>query len=347
MYRFFTTALAVLFGIAPAWADNYTATAGSGLTFAAKSVTGTLYPWWIPADSTGAAFGVTGNPFFVTNNGTFAVQATLQATATTAIGKVDPNTIGSWGLQVSTQNSATPTNGHLALAQFNTSPTTITTGNVSPLQMDNAGNLLVNIKAGAGSGGTAIADNTVFTLGTTNETPIGCYNGSATTTAAHVGIVSCTAAGSVHTTVDNTNANGQATAANSSPVVLPAAQVTADPCTLGTKTNVNITTSAGTVQLVAPSGSTQVYVCSISLIAGTATVVNFVGGTGATCTTGTPVAAMGSTTATSGMSLAANGGLTFGNGGATVTRTTTGGHGLCLIQSGTALLGGNVGYIQQ
>ena len=48
MYRFFTTALAVLFGIAPAWADNYTATAGSGLTFAAKAVTGTLYPWWIP-----------------------------------------------------------------------------------------------------------------------------------------------------------------------------------------------------------------------------------------------------------------------------------------------------------
>jgi len=46
-------------------ADNYTATAGTGLTFAAKNISGVLYPWWIPSDSTGAAFGVTGNPFYV------------------------------------------------------------------------------------------------------------------------------------------------------------------------------------------------------------------------------------------------------------------------------------------
>ena len=34
----------------------------------------------------------------VVGTGTFAVQATLQASATTAIGKVDPNTIATWGL---------------------------------------------------------------------------------------------------------------------------------------------------------------------------------------------------------------------------------------------------------
>lgn len=96
----------------------------------------------------------------VTNAGTFAVQATLQASATTAIGKVDPNTIGTWGIQASTQNSATPTNGGLVLAQFNTTPTTITSGNVSPLQMDNSGNLLVNIKAGASSGAVAQGSTT-------------------------------------------------------------------------------------------------------------------------------------------------------------------------------------------
>ena len=94
----------------------------------------------------------------VTNAGTFAVQATLQASAATAIGTVNPNTIGNWGLQVSTQNSATPTNMALMAGQFNTTPTTITSGNVSPFQLDNAGNLLVNIKAGAGSGGTALAE---------------------------------------------------------------------------------------------------------------------------------------------------------------------------------------------
>ena len=120
-----------------------------------------------------------------------------------------------------------------------------------------------------------------------------------------------------------------------------------DPCFATAKTNVAIATSSGTFQAVAPSGSTQVYVCSFSVIAGTAAVVNLVGGTGATCTTGTPLAAMGSTTPSGGMSLAANGGLTFGNGGSTVTRTTTAGHGLCLIQSGTAALAGNITYVQQ
>jgi hypothetical protein len=120
-----------------------------------------------------------------------------------------------------------------------------------------------------------------------------------------------------------------------------------DPCTFGTKTNVAIGTATGTTQVVAPSGSTQVYVCSFSVIAAAAAVVNLVGGTGATCTTGTPVAAIGSTTAANGVSLAANGGLTFGNGAGTVTRTTTAGHGLCLIQSGTTALAGNITYVQQ
>jgi hypothetical protein len=122
---------------------------------------------------------------------------------------------------------------------------------------------------------------------------------------------------------------------------------TNDPCTQATKTNIAIATATGTTQVVAPSGILQVYVCSFSLIAAATATVNLVGGTGATCTTGTPVAALGSTTAASGMSLAANGGLTFGNGGATVVRTTTAGHGLCLIQSGTTALAGNMTYVQQ
>jgi hypothetical protein len=123
--------------------------------------------------------------------------------------------------------------------------------------------------------------------------------------------------------------------------------VSDDPCTQVTKTNIAIATATGTTQLVAPSGILQVYVCSFSVIAAATATVNLVGGTGATCATGTPVAALGSTTAANGMSLAANGGLTFGNGGATVTRTTTGGHGLCLIQSGTTALAGNITYVQQ
>jgi trimeric autotransporter adhesin len=354
---------------------------------------------------------------------------------------VNPGTIGSWGLAASTQNGTTPTNMALMAGQFNTTPTTITTGNISPFQMDNAGNLLVNVKAGGGSGGTS--SNFSATFPSTGTAAGAEYLSSPPTlTSGQMVALQVTSAGSLHATVDNTNANGSATSANSSPVVIasdqaavavkaasgafvsgslasgamvdltnlstPIAAATAtatkgvllggqfdttqktltngqqaalsasargalfvavgadgfavtnagtfatqstvsssDPCLGANKTNVAIATSSGTVQLVAPSGSTQVYVCSFSLISAAAAVVNLVGGTGATCTTGTPVAALGSTTAASGASLAANGGLTFGSGIGTAVRTTTAGHGLCLIQSGTVALAGNITFVQQ
>ena len=87
---------------------------------------------------------------------------------------VNPTSIGTWGLQTSTQNSATPTNGHLALGQFNTTPVTVTSGNVSPLQMDSAGNLLVNVKVGGGGGGggaVTVANGADTAEGTTTDTP--------------------------------------------------------------------------------------------------------------------------------------------------------------------------------
>jgi hypothetical protein len=86
----------------------------------------------------------------VTNAGTFAVQATLQGSATTAIGKVDPNTIATWGLAAASQNVAAPTNGLLGLCQFTTAPATITTTNVSPIQCDNANNIKVNVVTATG-----------------------------------------------------------------------------------------------------------------------------------------------------------------------------------------------------
>lgn len=57
--------------------------------------------------------------------------------------------------QASGQNAASPSIELVVGGQFNTTPTTITSGNASPLQLDNAGNLLVNIKAGAAAGGTS------------------------------------------------------------------------------------------------------------------------------------------------------------------------------------------------
>jgi len=146
--------------------------------------------------------------------------------------------------------------------------------------------------------------------------------------------------------VTNANANGQAIAANSSPVVLPAAQVTADPCSLGAKTNLAISTNATALtQIIAASGSTKIYICSITLIAPGATAFNLNTGTGTNCGTST-AALVGSTTAANGLSFAANGGLTLGNGSGTVAVTAASSE-LCTLQSNAVQIAGNLTYVQQ
>lgn len=124
------------------------------------------------------------------------------------------------------------------------------------------------------------------------------------------------------------------------------ANASTDPC-VNTKTNKTISINAGNGQLVAASGSTQVYICSAVLFASPTTNVNFIGGTGAACTTANEEALVGSTTAISGMSIAAQGGLTYGSGIATVIRTITAGNGVCILQSGSSQISGNITYIQQ
>lgn len=261
---------------------------------------------------------------------------------------VNPTTAANWGVGTSTQNSATVANGQLGLAQFNTTPTTITTGNMSPLQMDSAGNLLVNIKAGAGSGGTAIADNAAFTTGTTNETPIGCYAGTPTATANHSTVVSCSTGGVINVSVTNANANGQATMANSSPVTLASNQAVADVCTFAAKTTKPFATSGATnVQVVAPSGSTKVYICGMSIIAGAAAHFNVIEGTGGSCTTANELAVIGSTTAGNGASLAANGGWTIGDGNGTIAQTATAANGICILTDSSIQFAGHMQVVQQ
>jgi hypothetical protein len=123
--------------------------------------------------------------------------------------------------------------------------------------------------------------------------------------------------------------------------------VSDDPCTQKTKLNAPISTISGNVQLVAPSGTTKVYVCSLVTVGGTASIQNLIEGTGAACTTANEAAIIGSTTAANGMSFAANGGFAYGNGGAEVGVTATAGNGVCLLQSGTAQISGNITYVQQ
>lgn len=78
------------------------------------------------------------------DNTAFAVNATLSAETTKVIGTV--RLLGNIGaaMDFAGQNAAQPANSLLIGGEFNTSPTTITNGNASPLQLDVNGKLLVN-----------------------------------------------------------------------------------------------------------------------------------------------------------------------------------------------------------
>ena len=203
------------------------------------------------------------------DNTAFAVNATLQASASTAIGKVDPNTPANWGIATSTYNSALAANGNLALGQFQTSPGAITTGNMAPLQVDANGNLRVNIMAGAGSGGTAVVDASTFTEGATSLTPIGgVFKTSQTAlTNGQAGVVALSAAREMNTlgkVWDGTNtaavkaANTAATTSDAAlcVTIAPASNWLVATGTAGTPASAVITTqgiTGGTAMPVLPA----------------------------------------------------------------------------------------------
>ncbi len=351
--------------------------------------------------------------------------ATLSAETTKVIGTV--RNVGNAGAITDFvgQAATAPANAWLTGATFFTTPTTLTNGQASPLQMDNAGNLLVNIKAGAGSGGTAIADKAAWTVSSTNFTLTGgefttggataCATAQACTVGMTVGRAFFTDTSSwagtvlgapsaygtspgavnvpgVNAFVTNTNANGSAVSASSSPVVIASDQAAVavkaasaafasgsiasgalasgsvasgaiasgafaagsfvnatagDPCMFAPKTNLAISQNGtSSVQLVALSGATAIYVCSLSLIAAGATTVALTTGTGTACVTGN-AAVIGSTTANiaNSMSFAANGGLTIGSGQGTIAKGAASSE-LCMILGTNVFVSGNLTYVQ-
>jgi hypothetical protein len=128
------------------------------------------------------------------------------------------------------------------------------------------------------------------------------------------------------------------------------AMTAADPCVGTAKTNVPISTASGTTALVTGVSAKKIYVCSLALIAPSAVSVSLSEGSSSTCGTSNQAAVIGvatNGTAANGMPLAANGGLTLGNGGGTIAATATAANYLCLFQSGTAQIAGNLTYVQQ
>lgn len=138
--------------VSQATAANLNATVVGTGTFAVQA-----------AQSTAANLNAT-----VVGTGTFAVQAaaTLNAETTKVIGttRVTGNIGGV--LDAIGQNVTAPANWLQAGCQFNTSPTTISSGSGSPCQMDAAGNILVNVKSATGvAENTAVGTLTFSVLG--------------------------------------------------------------------------------------------------------------------------------------------------------------------------------------
>ena len=402
---------------------------------ATQPVSGTFWPYALGQQVSGSSVPVVlpaaqittlTPPAWSNSNqiGNTGFNATLQATPTTAIGKVDPNTIATWGL-AALGGATAPTNAVATACEYLTSAPTYTTGQTGAIQCTAAGSVhvtvdntpavtqsgpwnfggaagspvtmqsaavangngttltvmnyntaLINVNCSvACSGGTTInfegtdSTGTYFSVQATPVAGTGASVNSATTSGQFcVNVIAYTtlrarisaySAGTITVTgtpafggpcpvdVVNTNTNGQQTMANSSPVTLASNQSVADICTFAAKKFAPISTSSGNAQIVAPSGSTKVYICSIVTVGATASVQNIIEGTGAACTTANEAAIIGSTTAANGMSFAANGGFSYGNGGAEVGATATAGNGVCLLQSGTAAIAGIMGYVQQ
>lgn len=115
----------------------------------------------------------------------------------------------------------------------------------------------------------------------------------------------------------------------------------ADPCS-GDKTNLAISQTTNTQLGIAVPG--RIRICSIMIISATAQSFSLVEGTGSTCGTGT-LAIVGSTTAANGPSVAANSGYSQGNGQGTIARQAGFGNNLCLLQSGSGVIAGNLTWV--
>lgn len=122
---------------------------------------------------------------------------------------------------------------------------------------------------------------------------------------------------------------------------------TNDPCT-GATTKLNFPISQATsTQIIAGTSAKKTYVCSMFLIGADAENVSLIAGTGTVCATGTS-AVIGGTTAATGPNLAANGGFTIGNGQAAIAiASAAAADNICLLQSGSGRVAGNLTYVQQ
>jgi hypothetical protein len=313
MHRLWIATIAMLGLCGGAAFGNYAATVGAGTNFGSVVIGGVHFMSNLLCDMTtanqcaavsaGGAVKVDNSAVTqpVSNAGTFAVQATESGTWTvTQSGNWTMRAVGNaGGVFDAATGAAVPANA-LYLGANNG-------GNLTGLVSD-ANGLWVNIKAGAGSGGTALADEAAFTQGTTSMTPIGCLfiNSYTAITTGHAGVASCTSDGSLKTNVTASIPEG---AVGDTAWVSGNGSIIAIAKTIANNTGAAI--PAGT-NAIGNVGFTSQYPAGATAITASAT------GTTA-ATTATLAGTAGKTTYICGYSIRAN-----ATGAATITDTITG-----------------------
>lgn len=203
-----------------------------------------------------------------------------------------PNVASAWGL-LAQGGSTSGQLGSLALGSVTTAAPSYTTGQTSPLSLDLAGNLRVNVVAGGGSGGTSSSFGATFPA---TGTAAGAeYLASPPSlTAGQMVALQVTSGGSLHTTVDNTLAAGQAVMASSAPVVLASNQsaIPVQPQAVasgGASVTGNIAANNTTAVVVKASAGT-LYSVQLAGLGSAPAYLKIYNAASATCGSGTPVA---------------------------------------------------------
>ena len=146
---------------------------------------------------------------------------------------------------------------------------------------------------------------------------------------------------------------GTSPEAGSIPVTSPTTTRPLDACYYQTRTVVPISTTAASTTLVSASASNRVYICAGVIKNSAAVNIGIIEGGGASCGGGSgggPTAALvGAITpaiGTAGVPMGAIGdGFIIGTGGMSAIRMFTPNDSLCLVQSGTVLLGGWISVV--
>ena len=126
--------------------------------------------------------------------------------------------------------------------------------------------------------------------------------------------------------------------------------VVIDPCVGQTKSFVSINQTTTTQLLAASGASISYWICSINVVSATAqnvAVIDSATAGNACATSPAGSSGFGGSTAATGWNFAANGGIAYGNGAASIGQTSTTNRALCLAQSGSGQLSGGISYVSQ